>query len=193
MKLSAPEARLALLLKTQQSGKRCFLCKRIPAAKVKDPSKQVWRLILHHVDDNNENNPIDGSNHEAACDSCNLILRKPYKHTKGYKYHKNWKEVLNSPHRRRTLNQRPAQMQKAEKAYPFFADFLERTIAKLIEVDEDSLIDAAAKEFFEAQNEYISQETLGTYLDRLCNRINGNYERFQKDKEWWVRKRPEQR
>lgn len=141
----------------KRDGKRCWYCKP-------DPSRK-WRmdeLVLHHVDNNPENNPRDGSNWKLACYSHNhrLNTRGPSKYhpARGMKV-----EDL------RTSQPQTIEMKRNLKARPLFEEYLRMCIDEDGEVDVDDIIGFVCREA------NVVQSTVQRYIDIMVMGKNAPY------------------
>jgi hypothetical protein len=175
-----------------RDGEKCSECGRIPVGEIKDLLKEVPKLVIHHVDGNNDNNPADGSNWKLLCQRCN-VLRDPRgpqaypkfsSHLRLKMSHENERET-----EKHTLRVRYLEMAKSLEAEPIFREFVCRTIKALGAVKKWDLLDAGAEDFHKQTENTISQQALAKYLDKLCNPINGAFEYFRQEEDWFVRRR----
>lgn len=192
-KLNAREARAALELCIKRDGKKCNVCGRGPvgAGNVEDQEKQVWRLVLNHLNHDPAYNPDSGANWDARCDSCNGKNRRPYK-KQGLK-HKRFKELGASLRARKRVREakrpRSPEMVKAEEAEKFLRVFISEHFKSSSKEEEKELLNAAANRYYELYNRSVHQKTLKRVLEKMCNRINGSYESVEEGDIWIIRKR----
>jgi hypothetical protein len=179
-----------------RDGEKCGDCNKLPVAEVQHPDKEVRKLIIHHVDRNPSNNPVDGSNWLLLCQSCN-VRRDPRgpqsyakftSHLRLKTYYLSEKDV-----EKHTPKPRYAEMAKSEEAHLLFRSFVAETVAKLVSVNKWTLLDAGAEEFHKRTGQSVSQQALAKVLDQLCNMINGDFQYCQEGEEgdWFVRRRNE--
>lgn len=159
------------------------------------------RFILHHIDNNPENNPEDCSNWMLVCKSCNTTYhpRGPSKrgirmrhklhclnkNTNENEYENESENINNIVHNEKDLVVRvSAELAKHEECVPRFNKFIETVISVSKTVKVKDLIDGAAYEL------NISQQTARRYLDCASNPINGKYSYYiGEDSEKWLKLR----
>lgn len=181
----------AYKLLKDRDGEKCVDCKRIPTKEVKNPLREVRKLIVHHLDNNNDHNPPDGSNWLLLCQPCNIKRRvlKAKRSTRKFASFKRLKLSLTRESEREEPIIRYAEMWKNRQAEQLFRDFVAQTISELKEVEKGDLLDAGAENHYKKTQDHISQQALKRYLDKLSNDINGNYQYVKRDDHYYVHKR----
>lgn len=153
-----------------QKGK-CYLCNIV------HPNTP---LILEHLDGNEENNPEDGSNWAAACQSTNVKKGKIYAKINnqnsaeresvcvsvcdGVSGVESALDELNTS----------KELTKSEHIRPKFRVFVKKIVKKEENPRSKRILDGAAERFS------ISQMTAGRWLDGMCS-PEGEYEYFKDD------------
>ena len=182
---------VAYALLIREAGEQCARCKK------KKPD--IKRLIVDHIDNDKKNNPADGSNWQLLCDACNVRKRLQYKARKkrsSSKFNKirRVKRSLTPIPIGETLQFRTAQMKKNSEAELPCRGYLERKIKELQPVQKTKLLNATANwytKMTEARGcpDTISVETVGNYLAKMTQDINGDFEEGTLDDHVVVRKR----
>jgi hypothetical protein len=112
-------------------------------------SDKVKQLIIDHIDNNNDNNPNDGSNYQLLCRRHNALKSIRAKHE-----HRPQQFV------RPVIDTMPATMQKNQEAEPKFVKWLKEYLKENGELEyQTCLVDGACIAD-------CSQVTIGRYLEK---------------------------
>ena len=166
-------AKEALQFCIKRDGDKCKMCKK--------PSKY---LVLDHIDNNRKYNPLDGSNWQALCRSCNT-KKNPRGHSKRGLHARDRMKHYMSVCVCEYDNDHISQREKAFQNYDVVTTSEQLMINKeserlfrkwLLEV----LVQVGLIEFREAVNSgaehaHCSQVTINRYLDKLCS-YEGKFE-----------------
>ena len=184
------------LMLHRDGSKRCAYCGRRPVKKGEkfNPKKHAKNFVIDHINNEKTDNPLDGSNWNQACKSCNT--KKDHKHhstSPKFNKHIEYKQYIE----RKNESERrvPRELEKGEEAEQFFRGYVKKTFETLKEVSEKILVNSGKEEFNRVTGKTISQQALGTYLDAMTNPLNGRYECFPRqdpttEKDiWFVRKK----
>ena len=147
-----------------------------PGKKTHDGHKCKGPSVLDHIDNNPENNPIDGSNWQELCKGHNA-RKNPRGRGRYHKtLHGNGKTIINK-YRPITIEMSMAiRMRKNLEAEPFIRAYVLKTIKTYGQLDKSDLINAASEEFTKRTEKTISQQAVRSYLEKLLNPINGDLE-----------------
>jgi len=163
-RMSGKKAKLALEICIDRDGVLCVDCGKRPAREV------------HHVDENEENNPPDGSNWWGLCHSCHRKMhpRGPNKPTLTPSERMTLLESESESVRESMPEEAKAQtleMAKNSVCYPMFVEWLGGII------DEMGIISLADVKNGGAYKVGCSQQAIQRYSDALCS-FTAPYEYF---------------
>lgn len=164
-------------------------------------------LCIDHIDNNNSNNPKDGSNWQYLCRGHNgrKNHRGATKKNKLFQFN-TLKDSLKRVRDLKGVNDRGdevtdvvirfAEMDKNKRASPLFREFVSMTIDQCGVLSKKDLLDAGAEYVTQVLGDGcgIDQQTAERYLKKLCAPIVGKFEIYNaakadESKQWFVRRR----
>jgi hypothetical protein len=140
------------------------------------------RLVVHHLDRNQHNNPPDGSNHVLVHQGCNVALdpRGPQRNPKfnGIQQLKMYQEKAR--HKTKEIPRvQTMQMLKNLTAEPNFRQYVQQEIARKGFVEKEDLLFSGA-EYCTKLGMSIVKSTADGWLEKMTSSA-GDYEEFIKD------------
>jgi len=161
-------------------------------------------LVVHHRDNDNSNNPKDGTNWEYLCRGHNIREDAPGIHRNSNRNDVSYMGIKISLKRVRgkvgdneikEVKAVSGEFEKNKRCEGVFRQLVEMVVEEQKEVKVNILAEAGAEyttQTFGAGNG-IDQQTGMRYLRKMCAPFVGKYELFQKTngsgkEEWWVRK-----
>jgi len=137
-----------ILLK--RDGSQCAWC---------GVSDKIKQLVIDHIDNNNDNNPSDGSNYQLLCRRHNTL--------KGIRAKKEQRPL--AQYTRPVIDTMPATMQKNQEAEPKFVKWLKEYLKEYGELEyETCLVDGACIAD-------CSQVTIGRYIEKHTSQYGPFY------------------
>lgn len=194
-----PKSRaIAYAFCVKRDGNKCVVCKRHPVAKVSDPKHEVKELVVDHLDNDNSNNPDDGSNWELLCRRCNA-LKNPHGKRGDLKFNRHLRlehslvcggSSEQQDEDRRARWRQSKELEKSDKAEKIVRLYVKQQLKLYESIPKSDLEDAAA-EHCTLQGVQISQTTVSRYLRKFSNRLNGFAQVFVSEDVAHVRMRRE--